>query len=145
MSLPERVRQALRLGRPLAAEGPARQSAWRAWVQIRPVLDGPSFDETREGWTRRQEGRPHTSAPVRYVLRRVELSPWHLQPEWADDLDVAMAERQAPDETRVVDSEAGVAAALAEWGVDPGTLRPPAAVEYPDPPPSLGAPGPTAG
>jgi hypothetical protein len=66
----------------------------------------------------------------------VELSPWHLQEEQFDDLDEAMAVRPVPDETRSVTTETEVAALLNAWRVDPETLRPPAAVDYPEPPPA---------
>lgn len=139
MQLPVRVQNALRLGRDLAAEAPPQREGWRAWVHLRPVLDGPGFDAEREAWTMERKGHRYDSAPARFVLRRVELSTWHLQEEWAADLDVAMVQRPVPDETRVVEAESDVAAALAEWGVDPGALRPPAAVDYPEPPPTIGA------
>ena len=139
MSLPPRVQNSLRLGRDLAAEAPPRQSEWRAWVHLRPVLDGPDFDSLQEDRNRDRVGKRNNSVPVRYVLRRVELSPWHLQDEWADDLDVAMSQRPVPDETRVVVTEADVLAALAEWGVAPEKLWSPVAVDYPEPPPVLGA------
>ena len=139
MSLPPRVQNSLRLGRDLAAEAQPRQSGWRAWVHLRPVLDGPDLDSVREVRTRDRVGRRYDSVPVRFVLRRVELSPWHLREECADDLDVAMSQRPVPDEIRVVDTEADVLAALAEWGVDPEALRLPVAVDYPEPPPALAA------
>ena len=139
MSLPSRVQNSLRLGRDLAAEAPPHQSEWRAWVHLRPVLDGPDFDSVQEERNWDRVATRYDSAPVRFVLRRVELSPWHLREEWADDLDVAMSQRPVPDETRVVDTEADVLAALAEWGVDPEALRLPVTVDYPEPPPALGA------
>lgn len=135
MPLPVRVQNALRLGRDLAAEAPPLREDWRAWVHLRPVLDGPGFDAERGGWTMEREGSRYDSTPVRFVLRRVELSPWHLQEEWAADLDVAIEQRPVPDETRILEAEDDVAAALADWGVEPGMLRPPAAVDYPEPPP----------
>ena len=139
MSLPPRVQNSLRLGRDLAAEAPPRQPEWRAWVHLRPVLDGPNFDSVQEARNRDRVGRRYDSVAIRFVLRRVELSPWHLREEWADDLDVAMSQRPVPDETRVVDTESDVLAALAEWGVDPEALRLPVTVDYPEPPPTLGA------
>ncbi|PAP74790.1 hypothetical protein B1759_16560 [Rubrivirga sp. SAORIC476] len=139
MSLPPRVQNSLRLGRDLAAEAPPLQSKRKAWVHVRPVLDGPDFDSVQEARNRDRVGKRYDSVPIRFVLRRVELSPWHLQEEWADDLDVAMSQRPVPDETRVVDTEADVLAALAEWGVDPEALRLPVTVDYPEPPPTLGA------
>ena len=103
------------------------------------MLDGPDFNSVQEERNLDRVGKRYDSVPARFVLRRVELSPWHLQEEWADDLDVAMSQRPVPDETRVVDTEADVLAALAEWGVDPEALRLPVTVDYPEPPPTLGA------
>lgn len=129
MALPQRILNRLHLGGDIAAEVPAIQAEYRAWVYARPLLE-TSFQKARERWTRERQFEPVDFSIKGYFVRYIELSAWHL--EWDDDLDYALQERPTIDLQMCVRDEEALEHLLSQWRHNFSILGLPQG--YPEPP-----------
>jgi hypothetical protein len=127
MALPQHILNRLSLGGDIAAEVPATQAHYRAWVYAEPLME-TSFHKARERWTRERQYTPVDFSLKGYYVRYIELSEWHLA--WDDDLDYALKERAPIDLQMCVRDEQALEQLLAQWCQDFSTLGLPS---YPDP------------
>lgn len=127
MSLPAGIRNTLRYGESLAATVPPLHSGWHAWVYVEPQINDTQ-DNTRFPLPLNKDAR------IKFSVRRVEISDWHLHDRWGWDMDVAIAERPILDEFIHAADEAALERVLAEWSCNPSDLKLPDQVGYPYPP-----------
>jgi len=132
MALPQSILNRLHLGGDIAAEVPASQAEYRAWVYAQPLME-TSFQKARERWTRERRFEPVDFSIQGYYVRYIELSEWHL--EWGFDLDRALERRPTIDLQMCVRDEEALESLLSQWCHNFSTLGLPR--DYPYPPPSF--------
>lgn len=129
MAFPTPILNRLHLGGNIAAEVPATQAEYRAWVYVKPLME-TSFRKAREYWTRERRYQPFDFSLKGFFVRYIELSAWHLA--WDDDLDHALRMRPTIDQQLCVRDEQALAQVLAQWCHDFSLFGLPQS--YPDPP-----------
>lgn len=128
MALPQQILNRLHLGGDIAAEVPASQAEYRAWVYVQPLME-TSFQKARERWTRERQYEPVDFSIKGYYIRYIELSEWHL--EWDYDLDHALKMRPTIDLQMCVRDEEALEQLLSQWCQNFSMLGLPQS--YPDP------------
>lgn len=126
--LPPTVLNTLRYGEALATKVDVKRPGWTGWIFVEPRFATPSPSK--------QFPLPinDTSHAVRYSVRRIEMSEWHLDERWALDLDKAIEQRPIVDEIVESADEEELERALCRWSCDPESLNLASAVQYPHPP-----------
>ncbi len=112
MALPEHILNRLHLGGDIAAEVPATQAEYHAWVYVEPLME-TSFQEARERWTRERRYQPFDFSLKGFFVRYIELSEWHL--EWGYDLDHALRKRPTIDLQMCARDEQALEHVLSQW------------------------------
>lgn len=136
MPLPLKVDNALRLGQNLAAIVTTTRPDWHGWVWVNPVMKiGKTYAQYVSECTLKGVASGfYDETIVRFQVRYVELSDWHLADSWFFDLDVAIEQRPIIDESYEAKDRIELVQLLSRWITDLNALKPAFAVRYPYPP-----------
>lgn len=136
--LPSRVLSTLELGRPVAARLRSTPKDGGAWLHVRPIVDpSRTWDSLRDCWALQRQTSQPFRAPTAFVVRYLALSRVHIEADERGDLDLALRAHPAEDWQVVVPDLASLEKVLALHLRDFETVRLPADVDYPEPPPEF--------
>jgi hypothetical protein len=134
--IPTRVVNTLNLGRAVAAKVDTGEPGWTAWLFIRGIAESArTWDAISKAWTLDRTATQPFEPPSAFVVRYTRLSDAHLA--LPDALDLTMRTDPPEDWIVVAPDLDAVERISSRFLDDLDTLRPPANVDYPEPPPQF--------